>query len=811
MLQQAWSEVRHHPSRFISTIVAVAISVAFLAGSAVFVATEGRAQGRALNVAISAADLVVTAGDDAPATTVRETLAGVPGVAAVSPVLSLPQLVTTDTGSELLALVNVPAEPLRWATLKVGRWPDAANEVVLSTGAASSLGVSAGGSLRLSGTDRTLVVVGVTDEPSTVFAKTGYAADAAFAAAGIDPATGGSQWSVKVAGTDPAAALPAVKAAMAAISPKLSVELAATVQDKAVADVARGFDVLTNVLWAFAAVALVVGMITISNTFTITLAQRRRQTGLLRAVGASGGQVRRRFLAEALILGVVGSALGLGAGVGIAALAATWSGSVFWGLALPTVQLLMAFGLGVLTTVVAAWVPIVRGTRVAPLEALQPVLTTEQARRASAGRAITCGVLLLGGAGLAVAAVVPATSVGFLLAIGAGLLISLAVLFGAPLFVPGLLRLFGRPVRRLGTVPRLAADNAERNPRRATATATALMLAIGLVVTLQVAAASIRETTLNQIQERYPVDVAVTWPGSDGNAAAVPSDVRDRLGATQGVSASVSLDGGLAEVNGDGVTLLGWKGPIARVTGQGNGVADDQVLVNPDASEGWPATVSVSGSQGRLTLKVVPSHLVDYGQAMVSEKNLARITTVTPDSMVWLSVRDRSQAVSVIAAVSTIVGSQGQVSGGLPMAATYQQILNVVLTITTALLAVAVVIALIGVSNTLGLSVLERTRESALLRALGLQSRSLRWMLTVEALLVTLVGVVVGVAAGAFFGWLAVTSLARSAHFDNAVFTVEVPQTLGMVAIAVVAAALASVLPGRRAAKAAPTEALADI
>lgn len=810
MLRQAWSEVRLHPSRFVSTIVAVAISVAFLAGSAVFVATEGRAQGRALNVAISGADLVVTAGDDAPPTNVRETLARVPGVTAVSPVLALQQLVTTEAGSELLALVNVPAEPLRWAKLKVGRWPDAAGEVALSTGAASSLGVTAGGSLRLSGTDATLIVVGVTDEPSTVFAKTGYAADAAFAAAGIDPATGGSQWSVKVAG-DPAAVLPAVKAAMAAISPKLSVELASTVQENAVAEVARGFDVLTNVLWAFAAVALVVGMITISNTFTITLAQRRRQTGLLRAVGASGGQVRGRFLAEALILGVVGAALGLGAGVGIAAIAATWSGSVFWGLVLPAAQLLIAFGLGVLTTVVAAWVPIVRGTRVAPLEALQPVLTSEQARRASVGRAITCGVLLLGGAALAVAAVAPASTYGFLLAVGAGLLISLAVLFGAPLFVPGLLRLFGRPVRRLGTVPRLAADNAERNPRRATATATALMLAIGLVVTLQVAAASIRETTLNQIQERYPVDVAITWPGADGNAAAVPSDVRDRLSATPGVTASVSLDSGLAEINGDGVTLLGWKGPITRVTGQGDAPSEDEVLVNPDAAEGLPSTVSVTGPQGRLTLKLVASHLVDYGQAMVSAKNLARITDITPDSVVWLSVRDRSQAVSVIAAVATIVGAHGQVNGGLPMAATYQQILNLVLTITTALLAVAVVIALIGVSNTLGLSVLERTRESALLRALGLQSRSLRWMLTAEALLVTMVGVVVGVLAGAFFGWLAVTSLARSAGFDNPVFTVELPQTLGMVAIAVVAAALASVLPGRRAAKAAPTEALADI
>ncbi len=811
MLRQAWSEVRYHPSRFVSTILAVAISVAFLAGSAVFVATEGRAQGRALNVSISAADLVVTAPEGSAAPSVRDTLARVPGVVAVAPVLSLQEVVATVSGTDLLQLVNVPAEPLRWADLTAGRWPVAADEVVLSRGAAASLGVSAGGTLRQESTNATLTVVGVTDEPSTVFAKTGYGSDAAFVAAGLDPATAGSQWTLKVSGTDPAAVLPAVRTALAAIDPKLGADLATTVQDQAIAKVARGFDVLTNVLWAFAAVALVVGMITISNTFTITLAQRRRQTGLLRAVGASGGQVRRRFLAEALILGLVGSTVGLGAGIGISAIASTWTGSVFWGLALPSAQLAVAFCLGVVATVVAAWVPIVRGTRVAPLEALQPVLTGEQARRASVARAVACGLLLLGGAGLATLAVVPATAFGFLIAVAAGMLISLGVLFGGPLFVPGLLRVFGRLVRWTGTTPRLAADNAERNPRRATATATALMLAIGLVVTLQVAAASIRETTLNQILERFPVDVAVAWPDADGNPAPVPADVRDRLTATRGVTAWTSLDAGRAAVGEDEVTLLGWQPGVIRATGQLRAVADDEVLVAPDVARHLGARVAVKGAKGGQSLAVVPSHLAGYGQAMVSEATLQRLSAVTRDATVWLSVRDRSQAVGVIAAVTAEVGATGQVSGGLQMAASYQQLVGVLLTITTALLAVAVVIALIGVSNTLGLSVLERTRESALLRALGLQARSLRWMLTVEALLVTLVGVVVGVAAGAFFGWLAVASLSRSAGFGTPVFTVALPQTVGMVLVAVAAAALASVLPGRRAAKAAPTEALADI
>jgi putative ABC transport system permease protein len=812
MLRHAWSEVRFHPGRFVSTILAIAISVAFLGGSSVFVATEGRAMGRALNVAIAAADLVVSAGDEQAPAGVRDAIAAVPGVAAVAPVLSLEQVVSTDLGSEVLHLVNLPPDSLRWAKLTAGRWPSAADEVALSAGAASALKVVAGGMLHLAGTQSDLRVVGLTDEPSTLFAKTGYAPDAAFLAAGIDPAAGGAQWSVKLApGRDASAVQAGVATAVHALGAQLSVEPAAAVQERAIASIARDFNAFTFVLWGFAAIALVVGMITIANTFTITLAQRRRQIGLLRAVGASGGQVRGRFLAESVLLGVIGSLVGVLAGIGIAAAAAAWTGSLFWGLSLPAPQLLIALGLGVVATTAAAWVPIVRGTRVAPLEALQPVPTVEQARRASVGRAVACGLLLVAGGGLATIAVLFTIPGGFLVAIAAGMLIALGVLFGGPLFVPGLLAVSGRLIRWAGPTPRLAADNAERNPRRATATATALMLAVGLVVTLQVGTASIRATVLDQIHERFPVDVSVAWSAADGSPASAPGDLVRRLQAAQGVARSVSLRAGTAEVGGDTVRLLGWDPAIPSVTGQADAVSERQVLVQPYVAKRLGATVAVAGAHGRLTLAVVASNLVAADEAMVSAANLDRLGAAFPAAEVWLSVPDRSRAVGVITEVTAAVGSSARIGGGLAEAATYEQVLGVLLAITTALLAVAVVIALIGVSNTLGLSVLERTRESALLRALGLQARSLRWMLTVEALLLTLVAVAIGVLAGTFFGWLAVASLARSNGFPGLVFTVDLPQTTAMVGVAVVAAALASVLPGRRAAKAAPTEALADI
>jgi len=810
MLRQAWSEVRHHPSRFVSTILAIAISVAFLAGSAVLVATEGQAQGKAMNVSLAKADVVVTIPEGEEAS-VRPAITATPGVGAFAPVFTESDVVTAGVVSQVIQLVNLPPESLRWAALTAGRWPSAADEIALSGGAASALGLGVDGELVLSGRDEKVRVVGVTDEPSGLFVKTGYAADARFAAAGYtDAAT--RTWVVKAApGTPPAALAAGLDAAVKRVSPVVRAEPAERVRAEAVAHLARDFDVFANVLWAFAVVSLVVGMITISNTFSITLAQRRRQIGLLRAVGATGSQVRRRFLLEALLLGVAGSLLGLVVGIGIAAAETAWSTALFWGLSLPLDQLGIALGLGVLATAVAAFVPILRGTKVAPLEALQPVLPGDERRRGSVVRAVLCGLLLVAGLGLAAVAVAANNPNALLIAIGAGALISVAVLFGGPLFVPSLLKASGRLFRWTGTVPRLAAGNAERNPRRATATATALMLAVGLMVTLQVATASVRLTVLDEIAAHYPVDLQVVWPSAGGEPGSIPTSVAAQLSRVPGVEGSVLLGGGTATVGEQQVTLLGYAAGVPAATGINTPVADGQVLVSPFIAENLPKTVTVKGAAGKRELTVAASQLVTSDQAMVSSATLARITTPVPAVVQWLSVPDRSRAVAVMVAVNGIVESADRVSGSVVDAAFYEQMMDILLAITTGLLAVAVLIALIGVSNTLGLSVVERTRESALLRALGLQARSLRVMLLIEAVQVAVVGIVVGVVAGAGFGWLAVTALGRSGGFDSVRFAVDLPTTAGMVGVAVLAAALASVLPGRRAAKAAPTEALADI
>ncbi|MCA0253649.1 MAG: FtsX-like permease family protein [Actinobacteria bacterium] len=812
MLRQALRELRYHPSRFVATLVAIAISVAFMVGSSVIVATEQRGVEHQQSLPIAGADVVVQVGNDADGTALRQALEGLDEVAAAEASLTYGDGLRYDTTTAFLNLIGLPSAPFRWSELVEGRWPEAAGEIALSRGAAGALGVKVGDTgLRTSG-DQTLTVVGLTGEPNSLFVQTGYLARAAFVDLGFDPELGMGTWLVRgQPGVDPTRLVAAIQQ----VAPKgTDVQTAAALRTEAVEQLTDGFEAFRNLLWAFAAIAAVVGMITIANTFTILLAQRRRQIGLLRAVGAAGSQVRNRFLLEAIALGVMGAGLGVLLGIGLAAIGAAITGSLYWGLALPATDLAIAFAAGLLITVAAAYLPVLRGTRVRPLEALQPEPTVEERRRAGWLRGVICGVLAVSGLGLALWGLGQEEPV--LPAVGGAAVLALGVLFGAPLFVPWLLRGLGALVAPLGVTPRLAAQNAVRNPRRASATATALMLAVGLIVTLQVGTASVRATILEQIDQSRPVDAAVfAW----GHDQSVPAELQEQLARVRGVDGAVPLDLTTADFTRgtevyEQLTVIGFDPAIAEVAvGAPATVGDDEILVSSRSEAAKDGQrVTLTGSEGSVELTLIRSQVLELGDVMVSSATLQKLGGVVPDALLWLSIPDRSQAISAVGQILELVG-EGEfgVTGGVIEAAQIEEILNLLLLITTALLAVAVLIALVGVSNTLGLSVLERTRESALLRALGLQTRSLRSMLLIEALLLAGVGVLVGIAAGVFFGWLGAVALTSMADEAEPRLAVDLAQTLGMVAVAVVAAALASVLPGRRAAKASPTEALAEI
>lgn len=312
MLRQALRELRYHPSRFVATLVAIAISVAFMAGSSVIVATEQNGLERQQNLPMASADVVAQISYDANSAAIGETLGKLPEVAAAEASLVAGDGLKHGTDFAYLSLIGLPSEPFRWSQLVDGRWPES-GEIVLTRGAATALKVALGDTLESSLDGVSYTVVGLTGEPNSLFVQTGYLAREAFTRYDADPAAGNGVWLVRGAPGVPVDQV--VQAVTAALPSASEVDTAAAIRAKALEELTDGFEAFRNLLWAFAGIAAVVGMITIANTFTILLAQRRRQIGLLRG--------RRRRLPGAQPLpgrgdraGVVGAGLGCCSGSG---------------------------------------------------------------------------------------------------------------------------------------------------------------------------------------------------------------------------------------------------------------------------------------------------------------------------------------------------------------------------------------------------------------------------------------------------------------------------------------------------------------
>lgn len=807
MWRHALSELRLHPGRYVATLLAIAISVGFISAISVFINSQQYAMQRSSALPLSTADLVITVGDSPPGE-VQARVASVAGVEQVAPV-AVAQFSYLSNGERTaqVSLYDVPEPWQRWAQVVEGRLPENPSEVGLSRAAAADLHAAVGDILTGEGSGTELTLVGITDDPRALFATTGYTMfppEARYVSSlGVLLQPGASAEAARVA----------VEEQLSPFGPGMTVETGDQARAAALLDISDGFDFLKYLLQAFAAVALLVGAITIANTFTILAAQRRRQTGLLRAVGASPGQVMGRLMVEALLLGAVGSLAGLGLGTLVGWLGGFVTESNFFGLVLSPAELSLAWLAGVIATFVAAVVPSLQAARGKPLEALQTVPTAAQGRAASITRIVVCGVAMLAGAVLVVLSRTDGAN-AIWYAIPAGIFLTIGVLGGAPLYIAPLLRRAGRLFGWAGPTTRLALTNSARNPQRAASTATALMLAVGLIVTLQVALATSRSSAMESINESYPTDLAIQF--ADG----VPAGFQAKIDQTPGVATSVEVQGKRVGSSGDTVErpavvlspreayeALGIEPKATRVP------ADSEVIVASYGSAlGGGATIELQGVDGPLTLVAKPSDEVSYYEAIVSPGTFAQLAGEAEPLSLWVKLTDRTDVTALNRVVRAVEAEPGAevTDGGAMMASLFTQIVDVVLIVMTALLGVAVLIALVGVANTLSLSVIERQRESALLRALGMQRSGLRLMLLIEAVALVAVGTVIGLACGSFFGWLGVSSVLGMMPIEVAtVFALDGWYTAGLVLACLAAAVLASVLPGRRAAGATPTEALA--
>lgn len=599
---------------------------------------------------------------------------------------------------------------------------------------------------------------------------------------------------------------------------------------------------ITVVVLAFAAVAMIVAGLVIANTFQVLVAQRTRMLALLRCVGAVRSQVRRSVLLEASILGLAASVVGTLLGTGLVQVALWFMQAADLpfpvpAAVVPTVASVVApLAVGVLVTVLAALTPARVATRVAPIAALRPADAPAAGSRAGRFRLVVSlllvvgGVLLLGGGVALSQTELLVVAVGVAILGGAASFVGLLV--GAVFWMPRVVAAIGRLVGRAGMPARLAAANTGRNPARTAATSTALLIGVTLVAMMSTGAVTARSTLDGELDTRYPVDLQVSAPTTvDDEGRSVPeplpAGVADSLEDVPGVASVVTLATETVALGDGGGTVDAralapqQAADIFRDADLAAAVVDGAVVVSADVADSFGLedgdTVPVAlgdslqgtalDSASPVDLTVTVSGLQDWS-VLVTPGTLEQLGSSGTVSTAWLRVTDVDASGDVANQVQDLTAdSTLAITGAAMERASYQRAIDTLLAVVVGLLAVAVVIALIGVTNTLSLSVIERRRESATLRALGLTRRQLRASMAVEGALIAGVGAVVGVLLGLAYGWLGSAAvLAGIAELE-----LQVPWAdLGLVvAVALVAGVLASVLPGRSAARTPPVAALA--
>lgn len=648
-----------------------------------------------------------------------------------------------------------------------------------------------------------------------------------------------------------------------------TVQSRAAMEEESIKSVSKGDTSITTIfLLSFGILAMLVAALVIANTFQVLVAQRRRTLALLRTIGANKGQLYVSVLFEAGLLGLIASMLGVGLGIGLMA-ALCQSGlmkatGMTMRLVLSWPAFVVPIAFGVVMTVIASLGSARSATAVTPLEALRPIELTDT-RRAGKIRAILAGLLVLVGIGLAAFSAWQMNEkiaghdsladkqypMVLLAAIAGCALIFLGLVLSAAFWLPVLMRGVGALVAFAGPSAKVAHANIQKNPRRVAATGAALLIGVTLVSTIATGAASAKQTMNEALTTRYSVDMIAA-------SADMTSKQADEVAKIKGIKDSIYAPTrmmSMKDANGKdlNVLIVGVDGvdalrKVVRADLSGVTISGDSVLMpkysaatGKDIPLGKSVTFTsdVSGSQtgtvdaaasdtendggqsdGVQTLTLAPQK-VDYRRISANYAAVAFVDAghftngdVKANGHIMLMRIDAESAGTTLNDIFTNVqnafsaSADIDVSGPVAERTQWETMINGMMALLVGLIAVAVLIALVGVANTLSLSVIERTRESATLRAIGMTRGQLRRSLAVEALLLSLVSGVVGVALGTLFGWLG--SYMVFSLYGDTVFPFEWTTNGAVLGVAALAALLASVAPARRAVKTPPVEALAE-
>ncbi|MET7421603.1 FtsX-like permease family protein [Dactylosporangium sp. NPDC005555] len=840
MLRTTLAGLRAHKLRLLLTATAIMIGVGFLAGTLVYGDTAKAAFYD--DLARAAKNVDASVGSSGFSETgqrfdvgIVDEVRAVPGVTHADGRMAerLPML---DRNGRLIsylgrigwALSTPGDEHLSMYDIGTGRQPQRTGEIAVDDTTAEIYGFTVGEQVSVVGPDQkpvALTLVGIMD----LGANKRFAG---FTVAALTPGdmrtlTGADGYAQVVVSGQPGLSQEELAGRLSsALGGRAWVTTGAQMREEYAQAAAKYVDGFLIVIFGFGLIALAVSVFVIYNTFAILVAQRIRELALLRCVGASKGQLFGSVILEAVVVGVVASLGGLlvstvvgeglligrntvGSGVRVDRLIVT-----------PT-TVLVGVVAGTLFTVIASLLPAATASRIPPIAALRTTAASEVAtgRRllrivVAAVPAVTGGLLMLYGTTVPGFTGVP---IVFLGAIG----VFTGIVIAAPLIVSRLTAWAGwAPAKLFGAAGRLAVTNALRNPKRVAATTSALMVGLALMSVFSVLLATARAQAEQELDENFSVDYIISGvytPG--GQSRKVPLAVTETMRTHRelaAVAAARSRDG---DVDGR-YTEIWTMEPGALDTvlrpeitaGSAGALKQGTVALNRFFAD--ELGVRVGGQVTVRTLTLTVAALYDdaptEGKALLDWSDYATVFGAGDPDQVLVKAAEGVAPVDSRAAVDASLKEAPltQVSSQAEWRARITGSLDEQLGVFSALLGMSIVIGLTGIANTLALSVLERTRESALLRALGLSRGQLRGMLVLEAMLMAFVGAVVGVGFGVLVGVSASVGLIR--QFGHGYPVVPYGQLLLYVALAAAAGAVAAVLPARRAARTEVAAVMAD-
>jgi putative ABC transport system permease protein len=607
----------------------------------------------------------------------------------------------------------------------------------------------------------------------------------------------------------------------AAVPGDLEAVTAVQAAEELSSDVQEGFQFFSVLITIFGVIALLVGIFVISNTFSIIVQQRTRELALLRAVGASRRQVLSAVIIEGVVVGLVGALIGLGIGILLAQGFISAVGSDFAsGITLTVPTVVRALLIGVIVTLLAAVVPAIRATRVPPLAALRDVaIDRAGASRIRIGFGLVIGLfasylLSLGWTGDGTSAVQPSVFMG------AGLLVVAAIIVGPVLAGPSV-RFAGRGVSRAsGITGKLAVENAARSPKRTSATASALLIGVTLVALLLVFADSAKASIDKEISRGFSGDfVVMSDVGGFGGFSGFSPAITDAVAEVPGVDKVMAQTFTQVELTYDdgetvqqfltSVDVANLAGVLAprMVEGAVTDLTDDGILVDVELADGHDVEVGDSihvlltgGKELDLTVQGLTDDEQVLGYFTITRATYTANVPEPLDAFVFGAIDDGADLDTVLADIDEIVSATPDVvvedrEGFIGSIA--EQIAFIVNFISIMLL-LSIIIALIGVANTLSLSISERVREFGLLRAVGMDRKQLKRSVRWEAVIMSVLGTAIGITLALIIGRSVMKALEPS---GLTVFQVPVASLLWLLVGGALVGTIAAIFPARRAAR----------